>query len=172
MLFRSPLTSPLSSTTLSTFSLLPTIKLVLVHSPSPHSSPFFVVVFGIFLGSSLHISDWSTGRLKHEAFLKALVCAWACLAPRGHVLLFSSAPLISYITSSKLDSLFLSHALWRSFSSFLSHHYSHWVSVFKVDKSHSLLGPPLWFSRSEREALARYDDSAERPSSRDLMLQE
>ena len=80
--------------------------------------------------------------------------------------------LTSFITSSKLDSLFLSHAFRRSFSSFLSHHYSHRVSVFKVDRSHSLLGPPLWFSRSQREALARYDDSAARPSSRDLMLRE
>ena len=168
----SSLLSPLSSELHSTLLLLPTIKLTLVHSPSLHSSPFFIVVFGIFHNSILHISDWVIGPSKRMAFLKVLVCAWACLAHHSHILILLSESLLSYISSSSLDTLFLSFMLQRSFVSFLLLHYSHRITVFKVDKTYALFGPPLWFSHLAREAHVRYDDLASWPSSRDLMLRE
>ena len=142
------------------FRLIPTIKLMLVHSLTSCSNPFFVVVFGIFLSSSLHISDWAIGPSKRIAFLKVLICAWSRLPPAGHVLLLSmEASLPHFVSSASLSTLFLSHVLQRSFFDFLSHHYSHRITVFKVAKDHSLFGPPLWYARFTREALMRYDDS-------------
>ena len=77
-----------------------------------------------------------------------------------------------YVSSAFSNTLFLSNVLQHSFVNFLSHHYSHRITVFKVARDHSLFGPPLWYAQSTHEALTQYDDSASQPSSHDLMFRE
>ena len=97
------------------------LKLTLVHSPSSRSLPFFVVVFSIFLDSSLHISDWAYGPSRCLAFLKALFMAWSQLAKVLQISILSTeANLGSYCISAILATFLLSHALQGFFFSFLS----------------------------------------------------
>ena len=91
---------------------LPTIKLTLVHFPSSHAPSPYIIVFGIFIDSSLHILDWAIGPSKCLAFLKALIFAWARLSTLAHVLILcTKANLPHYITSASATSLFFSQAL-------------------------------------------------------------
>ena len=102
-------------------------------------------MFGIFKDSTLHISDWAAGPSKHLTFLKALIFAWARLPTSAHMLILcTEANLPRFVTSASAMSLFFSQALQCTFSFFLSQHYSHQITVFKVAKDHALFGPPLW----------------------------
>ena len=139
---------------------LPIIKLTLIHSPSTQTPLPYIIVFGIFKDSTLHISDWAAGPSKHLTFLKALIFVWARLSALAYVLILcTKANLPHYVTSASAVSLFFSQVLQHTFSFFLLQHYSHRITVFKVAKDHMLFGPPLWSDWSKQEALTRYDDS-------------